>query len=113
MFSMARVRRGGSGGVKEGTLRLRQPRGTVTTTSSKMRESVSVLTRSLALESEGELFVIERTLVDRRILALARAALATRSRIALYVLATNRFSRYCQKYPENRSALPCSGNSLI
>ena len=96
---MARDIRGGTLGTKAALFRLSQPRGAVTTTSSNVWiEPVVVRSNVLGFSSSVRdgMDSIEVTVVERWILPLARAVSATRSRIALYVLATKRFSEKCQ-----------------
>lgn len=87
--------RAGSGGVKAGLLRLSQPSGAVRTTSSNVRVepelvcSIVLVFVSFVSDARDS---IEVTVLERWMSAWARAVSATRSRIALYVLATKRFS---------------------
>lgn len=83
--------------MKAGLFRLSQPNGAVTTTSSNAWAD-SELVRSTILRfsvSVGDGWdSIEVTVLEKQMSAWARAVAATRSRIALYVLATNRFSEH-------------------
>ena len=90
---MAVVIREGRGGEKEDMLRFNQPKGQVTTTSSKFVgsfEAVVMTTEGRRPLSVTDLMKV--TFVDFLSSALASAPLATRLRIDLYVLAKKRFS---------------------
>lgn len=85
----------GRGGVKAGLFRLSQPNGAVMTTSSNAwadSELVRSTILGFSMSVGGGWDSIEVTMLENWMSAWARAVAATRSRIALYVLATNRFS---------------------
>ena len=93
MCWIAVIIREGRGGEKEDTLHFSQPKGQVTTTSSKSVGSFEVVV--MAIEgrrplSESDLMKV--TFVEVLSSALASAPLAMRLRIDLYVLAKKRFS---------------------
>jgi hypothetical protein len=91
--------RSGSGGVKAGFSRLRQPSGTVTMTASTSKDFDASCRRTPGWPSCLGLDSTKSIMVEKCVFALERAVFAMRSRIALYVLATNRFSVQYQ-YPD-------------
>ena len=93
MCSIAVVIREGRGGEKEDLLHFSQPRGQVTTTSSKpvrSFEAAVMVTEGRRPLSASDLMKV--TFVEVLSSALASAPLAMRLRIDLYVLAKKRFS---------------------